>query len=95
MFVLDEKVTIWNRVNIPDEHKDEVLSLLRDGLSQDDIICTFVEKGIELDQELLLDTCETIDPEENGNMSTLELMNNNMPREIIFSNEIKSEDENV
>ena len=68
---VDFKITTWERVEVPKEHEEEILSKIKDGTITsandmfdhlDDITC-----------EKLTDVDEQMTPQENGGCSTVEV----------------------
>lgn len=74
---LDFKVTAWERVFIPEENKDEVLRLLKDGqiLTSNDAIVHFEEEA--LFEGVIMETEEQMVVHENSGFSTIELTDDN------------------
>ena len=73
---IDQKVTIWTRLNFNCEEdekeriKNEVLKHLKEGKDQDDIANMYHDQ-VEL--EILYDTSEAMTVKENGGCETVEL----------------------
>jgi len=86
--ILDTKVTVWERTYIPEEHKDKVLTMLKDGYMVSDIINSFIEDGIELHSETLYDTNEEMTAEGNDGCSTIEYFENDVSPKVLFENGI-------
>jgi hypothetical protein len=84
MAQIDFKVTVWERVTIDDDKLDDVIARIKDGTitSSNDLFdcldddCTY-EGTID-------DTIEQMLPIENGNQSTIEVLNGE--GETIFTN---------
>lgn len=84
MAQIDFKVTVWERVTIDDDKLDDVIARIKDGTitSSNDLFdcldddCTY-EGTID-------DTMEQMLPIENGNQSTIEVLNGE--GETIFTN---------
>jgi len=73
---IDFKITTWERVKIPKEKEAEVLKLLKEGkvTSSSDLYDQSESEGyINYDCEQLVDTSESLTPEENGGSSTTEV----------------------
>ena len=76
MAQVDFKVTVWERVNIPDDKLNDVIERIRSGeiSSSSDLFyvldddCTY--------EGIIDDTMEPLTPEENDNQSTIEAMTN-------------------
>lgn len=67
---IDFKVTMWERVQVPEGMEDLFLNKLKEGkiTSASDMW----EYSLELDCEPLIDTGEQMTVEENGNCATIE-----------------------
>ena len=84
MAQVDFKVTVWERVTIDDDKLDDVIARIKSGEieSSNDLFncldddCTY-EGTID-------DTIEQMTPQENGNQSTIEVLNDS--GETIFTN---------
>lgn len=91
----DFKCTIWERINIPTSLEEKFKELLIKGEinSANEAFGVF---GSDIDRgyELLLDTSEQMNPEENDGQSTVELyddpfdIDDNSENNIIWSNKI-------
>jgi hypothetical protein len=79
----DFKVTIWERVTVPEKDEQRVLEAIKSGkvTSAEDIF----QMGIAADCDKQHDTDEQMTPQENGGCSTIEVMEDG---ETIFDNSI-------
>lgn len=70
---LDFKISAWERVYIPKELEQEVLTDLKNGaiLTSNDVIYAFEEKGVEFDGMIGL---ETLVPHDNDGQPTIEFI---------------------
>ena len=86
MAYVDFKVTIWERVYFDDADIEKVAEKIKNGIvsSSEDMFTEF-EDRVAYDSEFLLETCEQMSIEENGNQSTIELLNSE--GETICTNE--------
>ena len=86
MGYVDFKVTIWERVYFDDADIEKVAEKIKNGIvsSSEDMFTEF-EDRVAYDSEFLLETCEQMSIEENGNQSTIELLNSE--GETICTNE--------
>jgi hypothetical protein len=77
---VDFKVTSWERVEIPKEHEEKVLSNIKKGLitSANDLFSLQVNEGeyMELNYNKLDDTDSQMSVKENGGSSTIEVWEN-------------------
>lgn len=79
---VDFKITIWERVEIPEEFEEEILEKIKDGTiaSANDLFGYQPKDGkgyLDLDCEKLDDTSEQMTVEENGGCSVVEVWDNN------------------
>jgi hypothetical protein len=76
MAYVDFKVTIWERVHFDDADIEKVVEKIKNGIvsSSEDMFTEF-EDRVAYDSELLHETAEQMSIEENGNQSTIELLN--------------------
>ena len=83
---LDFKVTVWERVYIPEEIKEEVIEALHTGQVQtsNDAFCIFLDKGVYF-EGTIEETEEQMTPEKNGGYSTIEFLDDD-GEEPIFKN---------
>ena len=81
---LDFKISAWERVYIPKELEQEVLTGLKNGtiLTSSDVICAFEEKGVEYDGMICL---ESLVPNDNDGHPTIEFIEDE-GGDIIFRN---------
>ena len=73
MLNIDFKITTWERVSVPTEHKDKVLEALNSGEIQtsNDLI-EFIEDA-NFDG-IMEETSEQLTVEDNGNQPTIEII---------------------
>jgi hypothetical protein len=75
---VDFKITTWERVEIPEENKDEVFAKIKDGTitSANDLFDLTLENGKQMDLSCnkLIDVDEQMTVEENGGCSTIEVL---------------------
>ena len=84
---VDFKITIWERVRVPDNLSEEVLSKLKSGeISSSEDLYNFLEDGFE--SEFLLETGEQLLITENDGQATIEVVDEK--RNIIFNNGIEN-----
>ena len=80
---VDFKTTIWERVEIPKEHEEEILEKIKDGtITSANTLFNYQPKDgkgyLDLDCEKLGDTSEQMTVEENGGCSTIEVWEDNI-----------------
>lgn len=75
----DFKITTWERVNVSEEHEQEVLQAIKEGkiTSANDIFCFLAGKeDVNIECIKLTDVEEQMTVEENGGCSTIEVIDN-------------------
>ena len=85
----DFKITMWERITIPNELKDKFVKKLKEGeITSVNEAYDIFGSEINNNYELLLDTGENIFPEQNGGAPTIELHSdeNAVIDEIIWDN---------
>jgi hypothetical protein len=83
----DFKITTWERVNVSEEHEQEVLQAIKEGkiTSANDVFDFLADKGdMNIECIKLTETDEQMTVEENGGCSTIEVIDNGKE---IFNNE--------
>ena len=88
---VDFKITTWERVEIPEEYKDEVLAKLEDGtITSASDLFNFVPsdgKQMDLDCNQIEGTDEQMSVSENGGCSTIEVLDDSeFVGEYVFQN---------
>lgn len=88
---IDFKITVWERVMIPDEIAEDVLAKIKDKKIRTSVQLydTFVEKTDKINWDTLPETEEAISPEENEGCSTIEVYDEY--NELLWDNAIKKE----
>ena len=71
---VDFKTTVWERIRVPEEKENDLLAKIELGLinSINDVLTDDVQSE-EYDYEILVDTSEQMEPNENGGQSTIEV----------------------
>ena len=88
---IDEKITIWDRFSIDEEHKESLLEFLKDNPTSDlsDVLEWADSQGIDGEHSTLLDTGEVMTVEENDGNCTLEITQDaesQLAGECLFNN---------
>lgn len=75
---IDFKITTWERIQVDDSIKEEVLSKLKSGeiTGSSDLFDYFSEEYFSFDPDIIFETSERMTPEENDGMSTIEVFEN-------------------
>lgn len=75
MIHIDQKYTIWERFSIEDENKEALESFLKENpkASGLDIYDWAHEQGLDPHCEMLDETQELLEPQDNGGETTLEI----------------------
>ena len=76
MIHIDQKFTIWERFSIEDENKEALESFLKENpkASGLEIYDWAHEQGLDPQCEILQDTQESLEPQDNGGENTLEII---------------------
>jgi hypothetical protein len=76
MIHIDQKYTIWERFSIEDENKEALESFLKENpqASSFDIYDWAHKEGLDPHCEMLTDTQEALEPQDNGGETTLEII---------------------
>lgn len=71
---VDFKITTWERVVVPDEHKDEVISRLKDGsITTSNQLVEFVDgKGGDFEYGIIAEAEEQVSLDDNDGYTTIE-----------------------
>jgi hypothetical protein len=86
---IDFKITGWERVEIPEEMEEEVLSKIKDGTittANDIFALPNANPDGSLRCDMLPDVTESMSVEENGGASTIEAFADNQSGDLIFKN---------
>lgn len=70
---VDFKITVWERVDVPEQFKELVTEKLQDGTIQNANDLIELMSGDSCSSEQLVDTCEQLTPSENTHNATIEL----------------------
>ena len=73
---VDFKVTTWERVEIPEEHKEKVKQAIKNGKVESANDLFNLDLEMQLDCEMLQDTSEQLTVDENKGCSTIEIWEN-------------------
>ncbi len=92
MFI-DFKITIWERAEVPDECKAEVLEAVRNGtITSIDDIFAFTKKltpPLDVEWNYLMDYSDYMSLEENGQQCTVQAIEDESGKEVVlFDNSI-------
>jgi hypothetical protein len=83
MIKIDQKMTVWARFEIEDEHEEALKAYLEENplANYDDLYNWACEMGEDPVSEYLEGTEEELTPDDNGGQSTLEI---NLDNKLIF-----------